>query len=120
MRKRLRKIFLNIMVLFVTISLINTTSGIKAIFETKPDEIIMLYIFIDGKIEKLYKEFKNNDEDFERSIFVVEADNYKANYFGKIYYDYKVAQHTSDYLEWTSSSKNGWENVGGRYAIVRQ
>lgn len=108
------------MVLFVTISLINTTSGIKAIFEAKPDEIIMTDIFIDVKIEKLCKEFKNNDEDFDHVAFVVEADNYKANYSGKIYYDYKVAQHTSDYLEWTSSSKNGWENVGGRYAIVRQ
>lgn len=120
MRKRLRKIFLNIMVLFVTISLINTTSGIKAIFETKPDEIIMPEIFIDGKIEKLYKEFKNSDGDFDHVTFVVEADNYKSNYSGKIYYDYKVVQHTSDYLEWTSSSKNGWENVGGRYEIVRQ
>ncbi|HEL2382997.1 TPA: amidase domain-containing protein [Streptococcus suis] len=39
------------------------------------------------------------------------------------YYDYKVAQHTPNYHEWTSSSKNGWENVGqrgGRYAIIRQ
>lgn len=120
MKKRLRKIFLNIIVLFMAISLINTTSGIKAIFESKHDEIIMPDIFIDGKIEKLYKEFKNSDGDFNHVAFVVEADNYKVNYSEKIYYDYKVAQHTSDYLEWISSSKNGWENIGGRYAIVRQ
>ena len=39
------------------------------------------------------------------------------------YYDYRVAQHTSNYHEWTSSSKNGWENVGkdgGTYGRVRR
>lgn len=24
-----------------------------------------------------------------------------------------VAQHTSNYNEWASSSKNGWDNIGG-------
>lgn len=35
--------------------------------------------------------------------------------------DYEVAQHTSDYLAWVSSSKNGWETYSGKgkYAIVR-
>lgn len=38
-------------------------------------------------------------------------------------YDYKVAQHTSNYFEWTSSRKNGWNTVGtdgGAYGRIRR
>ncbi|EHR33320.1 amidase domain-containing protein [Helcococcus kunzii] len=62
----------------------------------------------------------SNDGDWDHVAFVVAADNYSKNYSGKKYYDYKVAQHTSNYLAWTSSSENGWENIKGRFAIVRQ
>jgi len=37
--------------------------------------------------------------------------------------DYKVAQHSSNYNEWASSSKNNWDNVGsngGKYGRVRK
>lgn len=37
--------------------------------------------------------------------------------------DYKVAQHTSNYNEWVSSSKNNWDNIGsdgGKYARIRK
>lgn len=38
------------------------------------------------------------------------------NYIGSYgYYDYKVAQHTSNYWAWTSSSTNGWEDDNGTY-----
>lgn len=61
-----------------------------------------------------------NDEDWDHIDFVVDSDNYTKNYSGKVYYDYKVAQHTNNYLAWTSSSIKGWGNIGGKYAIVRQ
>lgn len=65
-----------------------------------------------------YHYFRNGD--WDHVAFVVAADNYKSDYSGKTYYDYKVAQHTSNYLAWTSSEKNGWENLSGRYAIIRE
>lgn len=39
------------------------------------------------------------------------------------YYDYKVAQHTSNYHEWTSTAENGWDTIegdGGTYGRVRR
>lgn len=39
------------------------------------------------------------------------------------YIDYKVAQHSTNYHEWTSGTKNGWENAissSGFYARVRR
>lgn len=39
------------------------------------------------------------------------------------YYDYLVAQHTSNYLRWASSSSNGWDNTtkkGGTLARIRR
>lgn len=62
----------------------------------------------------------DNDGDWDHVAFVTASDNYIGSYG---YYDYKVAQHTTNYLAWTSSDKNGWENIGkngGRYAIIRQ
>ncbi|MCZ7406834.1 amidase domain-containing protein [Parvimonas micra] len=63
-----------------------------------------------------------DDGDWDHVAYVTDSDNYTANYNGKYYYDYKVAQHTKNYNEWTSSSKNNWEkieDIGGRYAVVR-
>lgn len=37
-------------------------------------------------------------------------------------YDYNVAQHTSNYIAWASSSINGWDKIGaagGYYGIIR-
>lgn len=53
---------------------------------------------------------------------MTQADDYTENYGGKIYFDYKVAQHTSDSHVWTSSSTNGWENLenkGHTYRLIR-
>lgn len=63
-----------------------------------------------------------DDGDWEHVAYVTEADNYTANYNGKVYYDYKVAQHSKNYHLWTSNSGNGWETLeddGARYAICK-
>lgn len=62
---------------------------------------------------------KTNDGSWDHIGFVVDKKSTKTNG----YYDYKVAQHTSDYLAWTSSSTNNWENQGangGAYGRVRR
>lgn len=62
----------------------------------------------------------DSDGDWDHMGFVTHTDNYVGSYG---YYDYKVAQHTSDYHAWASSSTNGWDTVGGSgggtYARVR-
>lgn len=60
-----------------------------------------------------------NDGDWDHMGFVTKRDSSEGSYG---YVDYKVAQHTSDYHAWTSSSTNGWEtsNNKGKYAIVRR
>lgn len=36
------------------------------------------------------------------------------------YFNFKVAQHTSNYHEWANSSKNSWETyIDGRYGRIR-
>ena len=65
------------------------------------------------------QEEKTNDGNWDHIGFVVDKKRTKTNG----YYDYKVAQHTSDYLAWTSSSTNNWENQGangGTYGRVRR
>lgn len=55
--------------------------------------------------------------------FVTDKKTTQSTYNGKKYYDYKVAQHTSNYHAWTSSSTNGWENLednGYTYGIIRR
>lgn len=55
----------------------------------------------------------DNDGDWDHCGFVTDKSSS----------DYKVAQHTSNYNEWASSSKNGWDNIGGdggKYARVRK
>lgn len=61
----------------------------------------------------------DSDGDWDHMGFVTDRKSYKTNH----YYDYKVAQHTPDYLAWASSSDNGWDLVGsdgGTYARVRR
>lgn len=60
-----------------------------------------------------------NDGDWNHMGFVTDKKSSKTNG----YYDYKVAQHTSNYHAWTSSDTNGWENIGtdgGKYGRVRR
>lgn len=66
---------------------------------------------------------KASDGDWDHVGFVTLADGYTGNYNGKVYCDYKVAQHTTDYNAWTSSSTNSWETLedkGYTYAIIRR
>jgi len=61
-----------------------------------------------------------NDGDWDHCGFVTQRYNFVGSYG---YYNYKIAQHTSNYHEWASSSKNNWENIGadgGKYARVRE
>lgn len=63
-----------------------------------------------------------DDGDWDYTAFVTAADSYAGNYGGMKYYDYKVAQHTGNYHEWTSSNANNWEYIGldgGRYGRIR-
>ncbi len=63
-----------------------------------------------------------NDGDWDHLGFVTAKDNYAATYNGWYYYDYKVAQHTSNYHRWVSNSDNNWEYIGsdgGKYARIR-
>lgn len=59
-----------------------------------------------------------NDGDWDHIGFVTST----ASYVGTCgYQDYKVAQHTSNYLAWASSSTNNWDVQDGRkYAVVRR
>lgn len=53
--------------------------------------------------------------------FVTVKDSYPDTYGGLRYYDFIVAQHTINYLNWVSSSVNGWElynNSGAVYYIL--
>lgn len=66
------------------------------------------------------------DEDgngsWDHVAFVVQDENFEADYHGKRYFDYKVAQHTKNYVGWVSASYNSWENIEDgitRYAIIR-
>ena len=62
---------------------------------------------------------KASDGSWDHIGFVVATKSTKTNG----YYDYKVAQHTSDYLAWASSSTNNWENQGANgatYGRVRR
>ena len=54
---------------------------------------------------------KTNDGSWDHVGFVTSADDYAGTWGGKYYYDFKVAQHTSNYHAWVSSSTNGWETL---------
>lgn len=60
------------------------------------------------------------DGSWDHIGFVTNRDSYVGSYG---YYDYKIAQHTSNYNDWASHDQCGWESVGldgGNYAIVRR
>lgn len=63
---------------------------------------------------------KNGNGAWDHLGFVSDKGSY-ASWLG--YYDYKVAQHSSNYNAWASSSTNGWDTVGASgytYARVRR
>ncbi|MEG0576879.1 MAG: hypothetical protein RR500_03395 [Bacilli bacterium] len=60
------------------------------------------------------------DGSWDHIAYVVADNHYVGNYG---YYDYRVAQHTTNYVAWTSSSTNNWEHIGsqgGTYGRVRR
>lgn len=60
-----------------------------------------------------------NDGDWNHMGFVTDKKSTNTNG----YYDYRVAQHTSNYNAWASSSTNGWDTIGsegGKYGRVRR
>ncbi len=62
---------------------------------------------------------KNSDGDYDHIGFVTGVATSKTGN----YYPYKVAQHTSNYNEWTTSDTNNWEKLGAQgytYARVRR
>lgn len=73
-----------------------------------------------------HAEFKSNIQkgDFIAGDWESDGDwNHMGFVTNKTSVDYRVAQHTSDYHEWASSSKNGWDEVGsdgGTYGRVRR
>lgn len=63
---------------------------------------------------------KGSDGGWDHIGYVTADDTYVGSYG---YYDYKVAQHTTNYHAWTSSSINKWEtlqNQGYTYGRVRR
>jgi len=61
-----------------------------------------------------------NDGSWDHIGYVTADDNYIGSYG---YYDYKVAQHSTNYHAWASSSTNNWdtlESYGALYGRVRR
>lgn len=48
---------------------------------------------------------------WDHVAFVENADDYIATYDGNTCYDYQVAQHTSNYIDWTSHDGNNWDRL---------
>lgn len=63
----------------------------------------------------------DNDGTWNHWGFVTAKESSEKMWSGYCYYDYKVAQHTSDYHLWTSTEKNKWEkktNEGDALGIL--
>ena len=74
------------------------------------------------RIGDFITEDKANDGSWDHIGFVVNTAKTFNNSLG--YKNYRVAQHTSDYLEWASSNKCGWDklkknNKNCRFGIIR-
>lgn len=59
----------------------------------------------------------DKDGDWDHSGFVVDRDNYVGSWG---YYNYRVAQHSSNYIRWTSNPTNNWEAGSYRWGRVRR
>lgn len=61
----------------------------------------------------------DSDGDWDHMGFVTDTSSYVGTYG---YYDYRVAQHTSNYHGWASLETNGWDTIeddDGTYARIR-
>lgn len=58
---------------------------------------------------------------FDHMGYIVQVGTYNT-YNGKYYRDFKIAQHTSNYLDWVSKDINHWDDYDnvGKYCIVRK
>ena len=66
---------------------------------------------------------QNNDWQIDHMAFVTNKDWFPANWWGKTYYNYRVAQHTNNYLRWVDDDRNWWEKLEDKwytYARVRR
>lgn len=57
------------------------------------------------------------DGSYDHAGFVYDTGTYK-KYGNKYYTDFKIAQHTPNWIAWASSSINNWENNKGYWAIL--
>lgn len=64
---------------------------------------------------------QNSDGDWNHVGFVTHVGSL-GTYSGKYYKNFRVAQHSTNYLKWVSDSGNGWEDLDGSatFAIVRR
>ncbi len=63
----------------------------------------------------------DNNGSWNHWAFVTNKEATEKLWSGSCYYDYKVAQHTSDYHLWTSKQNNKWElkgTEGDKYGIL--
>lgn len=58
------------------------------------------------------------DGKWNHCAFVVRNDASVGSYDSGTYRDFRVAQHTDDYVEWVSYSRNSWEYVDGLKAVI--
>lgn len=58
---------------------------------------------------------------FDHMGYIVQVGTYNT-YNDKYYRDFKIAQHTSNYLDWVSKDINHWDDYDnvGKYCIVRK
>ncbi len=68
---------------------------------------------------------KTFDGSWDHTGYCTQRDSYYANYSGYQYYDFKIAQHSTNYHLWVSGTSNSWETYDKlptyacRYAYLR-
>ncbi len=67
------------------------------------------------KTASFITEDKKADGNWDHMAFVVKKGDTLTKTEGVKYYDFKVAQHTSNYNNWVSSKENGWETLKVAY-----
>lgn len=59
------------------------------------------------------------DGKYDHCGFVVQADANEATYNGRTFKDFKVAQHTSNYVDWASRGGSYWITSGGLKVVLK-
>ena len=62
---------------------------------------------------------KNNDGKYDHVAFVTERSSKTVTTEKVTYTDFRIAQHSSNYLEWVSSSSCNWEKITGIKVIIK-